>query len=183
MPFIREQLTASCHCSRMNGKHPAAESDRERVVKVRDLIVEIFATNGNLIETGNRLTRPLGVTSALWQVMGALGFADEPLSVPTIAKRMGLARQSVQRNVDLLVERGLVSLEANPRHRRSALATLTVAGRATLERIDTSHQPLSTRIANEIGDARIADAMCVLREMNAILETETADADDQGVME
>lgn len=179
---MREQLTASCHCSRMNGEYLAAADDRQRVVRVRDLIVEIFAINGNLIETGNRLTNPLGITSALWQVMGALGFAGEPLSVPAIAKRMGLTRQSVQRNVDLLVERGLVSFEANPRHRRSGLANLTEAGRATLACVDTCHQPLSTRIADAIGDERIADAMHVLSEMNAILETEAADAGNQGVV-
>jgi len=179
---MREQLTASCHCSRMTDEYPAAADDRQRVARVRDLIVAIFATNGNLIETGNRLTYPLGISSALWQVMGALGFAGEALSVPAIAKRMGLTRQSVQRNVDLLVERGLVSFEANPRHRRSALANLTVAGRAALDRVDTCHQPLSTRIADAIGDERIADAMRVLSEMNAILETEAADAANPGVM-
>lgn len=152
------------------------QGDRERVVQVRNLIVEIFGANGNLVETGNRLTQPLGITSALWQVMGALGFAGEPLSVPMIAKRMGLARQSVQRNIDLLIERGLVSLESNPRHRRSALASLTRAGLATLDQIDARHHPLSLRIADEIGDARIADALRVLREMNAILDDATAQA-------
>jgi DNA-binding MarR family transcriptional regulator len=154
--------------------------DRERVIQVRTFIVELFGANGNLIETGNRLTHPLGITSALWQVMGALGFAGEPLSVPMIAKRMGLARQSVQRNIDLLLERGLVSLEANPRHRRSALASLTEAGRVTLGQIDARHHPLSLRIAEAIGDARIADALQVLREMNAILDDATAEADAQG---
>jgi len=166
----------------MIDEHSTAQDSRKRVAQVRDLIIEVFRANGNLIETGNRLTYPLGITSALWQVMGALGFADEPLSVPAIAKRMGLTRQSVQRNVDLLIERGLVVLEANPRHRRSALATLTEVGRATLSRVDTQHQPLSTRIADNIGDAGIAAALCALREMNAILETKTADADDQGTV-
>ncbi|MGN8001122.1 MarR family winged helix-turn-helix transcriptional regulator [Sphingomonas sp. 22176] len=164
----------------MTDEKSTPQGDRERVIQVRDLIVEVFGASGNLIETGNRLTHPLGITSALWQVMGALGFACEPLSVPMIAKRMGLTRQSVQRNVDLLIERGLVSLEANPRHRRSALACLTEAGRATLDQIDARHQPLSLGIADAIGDARIADALRVLREMNAILDMAATEADDQG---
>ena len=157
------------------------QDNRQRVVQVRGLILEIFAANGSLIETGNRLTKPLGITSALWQVLGALGFTTEPLSVPAIAKRMGLTRQSVQRNVDLLIERNLVAFEANPRHRRSALASLTEAGRATLARADGCHQSLSLRMATDIGDARIADALRVLREMNEILETAAADSADQGV--
>jgi DNA-binding MarR family transcriptional regulator len=154
--------------------------DRARAMRVRDLIVEVFAANGRLIETGNRLTHPLGITSALWQVMGALGFAGESLSVPTIARRMGLTRQSVQRNIDLLIERGLVSLETNPRHRRSALARLTEAGRSMLDRIEARDHPLSLRIAVEIGDARVADALRVLRELNAILEQAAEETDDAG---
>lgn len=160
----------------MMEENPTPQGDQERVVQVRDLIVEIFGANGNLIETGNRLTHALGITSALWQVMGALGFAERPLSVPMIAKRMGLARQSVQRNIDLLIKAGLVALGANPRHRRSALVSLTAAGWETLERIDARHHPLSLRIADEIGDARIAAALQVLREMNALLDEAAADA-------
>lgn len=156
------------------------EADLDRVTRVRDLIVAVFAANGNLIETGNRLTHPLGITSALWQVLGALGFAGTPLSVPEIARRMGLTRQSVQRNIDLLIERGLVARAPNPRHRRSTLAMLTPAGEATLAQVERRHHPLSARIADEIGDARIADALRVLSEMNAILEQASADADQQG---
>ncbi|OAN59949.1 MarR family winged helix-turn-helix transcriptional regulator [Sphingomonas sp. TDK1] len=162
----------------MTDEKRQAQDDRDRVIGVRNLIIEVFAANGNLIETGNRLTQPLGITSALWQVLGALGFAEEPLSVPQIARRMGLTRQSVQRNVDLLVERGLVTREPNPRHRRSALMSLTADGRKTLERVDNRHHPLSARIAAAIGDERVADALHVLRQLNAILEETSASADE-----
>ncbi len=157
------------------------QDDRERVIGVRNLIIEVFAANGNLIDTGNRLTQPLGITSALWQVLGALGFAEEPLSVPQIATRMGLTRQSVQRNVDILIERSLVTRVPNPRHRRSNLMTLTEEGRLALERVDERHRPLSARIAIAIGDDRIADALSVLRQMNTILDEASAAIDEQGV--
>lgn len=157
------------------------QDDSDRVIRIRDLIIEVFAANGNLIETGNRLTQPLGITSALWQVLGALGFSDEPLSVPQIATRMGLTRQSVQRNVDILIGRSLVTRVPNPRHRRSVLMTLTEEGQVALQHIDARHHPLSARIASDIGDDRIADALSVLRQMNAILEEASAAADEQGV--
>lgn len=96
---------------------------------------------------------------------------------------MGLTRQSVQRNIDLLVELALVCLEANPRHRRSALATLTDAGRATLQQMEARHHPLSLRTAEAIGHERISDALRVLRDMNTILDNATADAVNQGVSE
>jgi DNA-binding MarR family transcriptional regulator len=59
-----------------------------------DLVLEIFRVNGLLLAVGDRLTKELGLTSARWQVMGAL--ADGPLTAAQIARKMGLKRQSVQ---------------------------------------------------------------------------------------
>ena len=73
-----------------------------------DLIVMVFRLNGRLIEAGNRLVGDIGLTSAWWQVLGALALSPTPLPVAHIARNMGLARQSVQRIADLLVEKGLV---------------------------------------------------------------------------
>jgi len=39
---------------------------------VADLIVSVFRLNGALIDTGNRLVADIGLTSAWWQVLGAL---------------------------------------------------------------------------------------------------------------
>lgn len=61
--------------------------------------------------------------------------SEDGLTVPTIARRLGLARQSVQRVVNDLAEAGLVTLEDNPDHRRSPLVSLTDAGRAVLEEL------------------------------------------------
>jgi len=43
-----------------------------------NLILEIFRVNGLLLAAGDRLTRDLGLTSARWQVLGAL--AEGPLT-------------------------------------------------------------------------------------------------------
>lgn len=90
------------------------------------LILEIFRVNGLLLEVGDRLTRGLGLTSARWQVLGAL--AEGPLTAAQVARNMGLKRQSVQRLVDLLEEEGIVRLEDNPHHRRAKLVRMTEAG-------------------------------------------------------
>ena len=59
---------------------------------------------------------------------------DEPLPVAEIARRvgLGLARQSVQRVADLLVERGWARFRDNPSHRRAKLLEPTDEGRAAL---------------------------------------------------
>ncbi len=70
------------------------------------------------------MARPLGLTAAWWQVLGAL--LKRPLSVAGIAREMDITRQSVQRIADLLVERG-VSTEPGPPPRQ---ARRTDSGRA-----------------------------------------------------
>src|ERR1700722_13152844 len=100
----------------------------ERDEIVADLIVTVFRLNGSLIDAGNRLVGAIGLTSAWWQVLGALSLSPAPLPVAHIARNMGLTRQSVQRIVDLLVDKELVRFEANPHHQRAKLVVLTDRG-------------------------------------------------------
>lgn len=133
---------------------------------VRDLVVSVFGLNGRLVETGNQLVGGIGLTTAWWQVLGALGYSPMLLPVAHIARNMGLSRQSVQRVVNLLVERDLVSFEANPHHRRAKLVGLTAAGRAALGAAELAEEPLNRIVFDRIGGKRIADAISVLTEMN-----------------
>jgi DNA-binding MarR family transcriptional regulator len=61
--------------------------------------------------------------------------SDAACTVPEIAHRLGLTRQSVQRVVDDLVTTGMVELLPNPMHARSPRAALTKAGARTLEQL------------------------------------------------
>jgi DNA-binding MarR family transcriptional regulator len=102
-------------------------SDRLRRA-LSGLVIEVFRANGDLIEAGDALVHNLGLTSARWQVLGAVALAPAPLPVAHIARNMGLARQSVQRVVEDMREDGLVRLEPNPHHRRAPLVIMTIKG-------------------------------------------------------
>ncbi len=136
---------------------------------VRDLALSVFETNGYLVDTGNHLVRPIGLTTAWWQVLGALGYSPTPLPVAHIARNMGLTRQAVQRVVDLLIERGLVEQYPNPHHQRAKLIVLTAAGRAALAETEVAVAPLNQAIIDRIGIDRLAIAIAVLREMNDVM--------------
>ena len=97
------------------------------------LVVEMFRLNGDLIEGGDALVQDLGLTSARWQVLGAVALSPVPLPVAHIARNMGLARQSVQRVVDDMRDDGLVRTEPNPHHRRAPLVAMTPRGEAAYE--------------------------------------------------
>src|SRR5271166_2699358 len=99
-----------------------------RLDAVTELMLETFRFNGRLLAAGDALVADIGLTSARWQVLGAIALSAVPLPVAHIARNMGLTRQSVQRLVDEMKKEGLVKLAPNRHHRRAQLVLLTEKG-------------------------------------------------------
>lgn len=95
---------------------------------ITELVLEIFRLNGELIAMGDALVGELGLTSARWQVMGAIALAKTPLPIAQIARNMGLTRQAVQRVANELEGEGFVRFAPNPAHQRAKLVLLTRKG-------------------------------------------------------
>lgn len=93
------------------------------------LILDLFRLNSQLLKAGDRLVAPLGLTSARWQILGAIVAAENPQPVAWLARDLGANRQNVQRIVNDLQKEGLVEFEPNPHHRRAQLVVLTESGR------------------------------------------------------
>ena len=110
---------------------PLSDTDPDDLLTA--LSLEVFQLNGLLMARGNEITREHQLTSALWHVLGAI--SQGPLTQAAIARRMGLARQSVRRSVQILEERGLVESRPNPDHKRARLIHLTEQGRRTLDAV------------------------------------------------
>jgi DNA-binding MarR family transcriptional regulator len=130
--------------------------------------ITTFKLNGQFLALAEELTRPAGLTAAWWQVLGAV--LGEPLPVAGIAREMGLARQSVQRVADILVERGLAEYLDNPAHRRAKLLAPTAAGRAAIGRIGPAHAAAARLLAAVLGEEALADAVAALRTLSAALD-------------
>lgn len=94
------------------------------------ITLSVFRLNGLLIEWGNRLCAPHGLSSARWQVLGAIALAPQAPSAPQIAASMGMTRQGMQKQINLLIRDGLVQAERNPGNKRSPLYALTEHGAA-----------------------------------------------------
>jgi len=109
------------------------------------LVFEVFRLNGRMIASGDRLGGDLGMTSARWQVLGAVG--AEPKTVAAAARAMGLTRQNVQRIADWLVESGFAEYLDNPNHRRAKLVALTPKGAALRLKLHRRQ----VKWANEVG--------------------------------
>jgi DNA-binding MarR family transcriptional regulator len=135
-----------------------------------------FRLNGQFMALAEQLARPAGLTGTRWQVLGSV--LDDPLSVADIARRIGVTRQSVQRVADDLVEQGLAEYLENPAHRRAKLLHPTDHGRDAVRRIGPSHAALAERLAEQVGENNLRDA---LNALDRLLDALPALASDKGL--
>jgi DNA-binding MarR family transcriptional regulator len=137
------------------------------------VILSTFRANGLLLAAGDVLSADEGLTSARWQVLGAIALAEHSLTVPQIARRMGLTRQSVHVTVKRLVDDGLLELAPNADHRRSQLVRFTEQGAAAYAAMDARQVAWVNRLADGIGRADLETTARVLDELCRRLEADS----------
>ena len=131
------------------------------------LMLDFFRLNSLILTAGDRLVAPLGLTSARWQVLGAIVAADHPQPVAWLARDLGANRQNVQRIVNDLQKEGLVAFEPNPHHRRAQLVVLTDAGIGAFN----AAMELQTPWVNKLSDGlKVEDLRTMHRAIVAMRE-------------
>jgi len=135
------------------------------------VVLEIFRVNGLLLADGNRLATAEGLTAARWQVLGAVALAGRPLTVPQIARRMGLTRQAVQESVNRLLAGALVEARDNLDHRRSPLIGLTELGSQKYTAVDQRQARWINQLAAGLQTTDLSAAARTLRDLGDRLES------------
>jgi DNA-binding MarR family transcriptional regulator len=143
-----------------------------------ELILETFRLNGELLASGDALVRDLGLTSARWQVLGAIALASQPLSVAHIARNMGLTRQAVQRLANEMERDRLVAFAPNPHHRRSQVLHLTAKGEAKYRTATERQRPWARKLAAGLGVRQIGTATALVQTVRLRLEDSGRDKGD-----
>lgn len=115
---------------------------------VTNLILDLFRLNNRLLTAGDRLVFDLGLTSARWQILGAIFAAERPEPVAWLARNLGANRQNVQRIVNDLKKEGLVSFHTNPHHRRAQLVVLTDKGKQAFDAAMSLQAPWVSTLSN-----------------------------------
>lgn len=155
----------------MNTPLPSPPRFSPEVAAVTDLTLTVFRLNGALLHWGDRLVAPLGLTSARWQMLGAIALAPGPLTAPQIGDAMGVTRQGAQKQLNLLLEQGLVASRANPGHRRSPHYALTPRGARLYRRAErlwvASAALLATRVPPDRARAATATLASMLHGLDA----------------
>ena len=139
------------------------------------LIVEAFRLNGRLLAAGDALVAEVGLTSARWQVLGAIALSPVPLPVAHLARNMGLTRQSVQRLANEMEHDGLVRFGANPHHQRAKLVLLTARGEAAYNAAMQLQGPWAKSLKGTLSVKQIEATTGVLRAIRGRLDHENGD--------
>ena len=128
----------------------------------RLLVAEVYELAGRSRRTSDALARAAGQSVARWPLMSVV--SEGPRSVAGAARRLGLARQSVQRVAHQLLADGLVRSMPDPADARAPRLKLTAAGRRALDHlVDLSDRERAAQLATT--DLTVED----LREARRVL--------------
>jgi DNA-binding MarR family transcriptional regulator len=143
-----------------------------------NLVLDIFRLNSLILTSGDRLVAGLGLTSARWQILGAIVAAERPQPVAWLARDLGANRQNVQRIINDLRKEGLVAFETNPHHRRAQLVVLTDKGGRTFDAAMRLQVPWISNLSDGLSVEHIETAHRVVTALRKKLEGDV-DAEKQ----
>ena len=130
-----------------------------------DLVLTLFRLNGLLIAEGDAMTKDLGLTHARWKVIGAIALSNAGLTVPGIARVLGQSRQAVQRITDVMVADGILVYSDNPKHKRSALVTLSDKGQDTYTLLREVQDPWAIENTEDIPIEELETTLRLVRRL------------------
>jgi DNA-binding MarR family transcriptional regulator len=134
------------------------------------VMLDFFRLNSLIQTSGDRLVARLGLTSARWQILGAIVAAERPQPVAWLARDLGANRQNVQRIINDLHRDGLVAFETNPHHRRAQLVLMTEKGKRAFDEAMELQAPWINNLSDGLSVKDIATVDRVVKALRAKLE-------------
>jgi len=135
-----------------------------------EIVLEVFKLGGLLVSEGDQMGCEYGVTSARWKILGALFLADEPQTVPQIARSMGLTRQAVQRLVDAMHKDGFLLFHKNPDHKRAKLISLSDSGKEIYLKLYEKQSGWAITCSEGITQTELETTLSVLKRISKTIE-------------
>jgi len=144
-------------------------------VDIERLHAELYEAAGAGRRLGEEIAARTGHTQAQWQTLWTI--RTGPLTVPQIARRLGVSRQHILRLANELTRQGLIEAVENPDHRTSRLLRLTGAGEEVLDEINARASASNRRLLEELTAGDVAELRALLRRFTAIVKsTELGDS-------
>jgi DNA-binding MarR family transcriptional regulator len=150
---------------------PGCQYEKHAPMTASDLVnaiaVETYGVSAAFRRHGEILAKKAGQTQPRWQVLRAA--SNSTLSVPQIARRLGVTRQHVQRIADALVVESLACYVVNPDHKTSSRLALTTTGRKALETITSSSVDYSRALASRLPGFDLGYLLASMKTLSAAL--------------
>lgn len=137
------------------------------------MYADIFEAAAVSRHQGDEMAGSVGQTQARWQTMWTI--ASGQLTVPQVARRLGVSRQNVQRIVDELRQERLLQLTDNPDHKTSPLLELTDAGRDHLARINAAAEDIHQRMLAHFTERDVTTLRTLLSKFVAAVRATSPD--------
>jgi DNA-binding MarR family transcriptional regulator len=128
-------------------------------------VLAVFRAHQALVADGDRLAGAWRLNSAKWKTLGAIALASAPRTAPDIGRAMGLSRQGAQKQLDLLMQAGLVARLANEADARAPLYRLTAKGQAIYDQLIAAWRMRSAQLAQGIDEKSLSAAAKTLHEI------------------
>lgn len=138
-------------------------------IEVQRLYSELFEAAGAGRRLGEGIAARAGQTQARWQTLWTIGQGS--LTVPQIARRLGVSRQHILRLTNELAREGLVELTVNPDHKTSPLVDLTPAGRDTLDAINIAARESNLALLRDLTEQDVAQLRTLLQRLTSIIKS------------
>ena len=152
------------------GRPPAHRSEAGQ--DAATLIDETFRLQRRLMDVARDMAAASGLTAARWQVLSAL--RDRAGTVSSIARSLGLTRQSVQRSARGLEADGFLAFSDNPEHCRADLASLTEKGVEVLEELTARQAAWLEALSEGLPPANIRIGVGMMRGLLRRLSGDSA---------
>jgi DNA-binding MarR family transcriptional regulator len=106
-----------------------------------------------------------GLTIGKWKVLSMIG-ANAPLSAKELSKLTSLEPDKITRNVDALVERGLVVRREDPKDRRRVILTLSQKGRSINESIEHVRRCIEVDFLSALNERELVMLYAILDKLD-----------------
>lgn len=157
-------ITKLCHNDGM-----LSTEENEPVALIPLLVADVYHLAGAFRSLGNGIARRVGQTQTRWQILSVI--SGGPRTVAQTARRLGYARQSVQRTADQLIRARLARYTTNPDHKKSPLVEITDQGTNALARITREAEKWHRQLASELKPSELATTLRVVRQLRSAVET------------
>lgn len=110
----------------------------------------------------SRILNETGQTRARWQVLFAIGFAEQPVIMSELCKRVHVQWPTMVRLVEAMERDGLIRREDHPDDKRARYIYLTAAGEDVIDRIQPVLDKERSAVFSELTDADLKAAQKIL---------------------